>query len=118
MDVDVDGDEALIRVFRGAARAVDTAMRAQVNKVADEVTRKAQSMVPRHTGALAQSIRAEQVGLLEAVTGPVKKAGGWYGHMIEHGTIRVGPRPYMGPAADAAEKRLLRAAGQTVEKLL
>lgn len=117
-NVEIIGDETLRRAFRAAASKVTPAMHREVKRVAKTVTRKAQSLVPRNTGTLADSIRYEMVGEAEAVTGPVRRRGGWYGHFIERGTVKMGPRPFMDPAADDAIRMLGRAAGQTVDRLL
>lgn len=68
-----------------------------IRKTAQDVKATAQSMAPVDTGALRNSITVS-MGLtsLEAVISPTVA----YAPYVEHGTSRMAPQPFMGPAAD------------------
>lgn len=84
--------------------ARNTGQRAQlvVRKTAKDIEATAKNLVPVDTGNLKGSIgtsdlrRVGRSGSLSVEIGPTAD----YGEYVEVGTSRMGPRPYMGPAAD------------------
>lgn len=66
-----------------------------VRKAATDIERDAKILAPVDTGNLRNSIGAVVRGL-RAEVGPTAE----YGVYVEHGTSRMGPQPYMGPAAE------------------
>lgn len=77
-------------------------------KYAREAVSIQKSLVPRgETGALASSITAERKPNWKYpnepdmyVAGPERPRGA-HGNLLEYGTSRFGPQPFVGPAADA-----------------
>lgn len=66
---------------------------------AELIEQGAKARVPVETGKLRDAIHTKRVGLAEyAVIAGDSKA--FYGHMVEHGTTRTPPRPFLLPAAE------------------
>lgn len=82
----LSGASALIRRIT----AVESKIRAGAAQAAREI-------VPVETGALRGSITSNAQGLSAAATAAAPHAA-----MVEYGTSRMAPRPYMYPAAQAA----------------
>ena len=86
-----------------AAHNVGPAAQAVVRKSAVDGVRVAKNLAPVDTGNLKNSISHSdlrgvgQSGTLAAEFGPTAD----YGVYVEHGTSRMAPQPFMGPAADA-----------------
>lgn len=112
-DVVIDTSE-LLDFARHLDEMPQVARRLAANEIvgtARAIRRTARSMAPRASGHLAGSIEATgprggtlRAGeSLEAEIGPTA----FYGHIVEYGGSGIdsgsghGPRPYMGPAADA-----------------
>lgn len=86
---------------------------AVVAKTAHDIETDAKAAAPVDTGQLRNSISSD-VRALTAEVGPTA----FYGHMIEDGTSRTGPRPYMGPAADAHADAFEQGIADAVKRLL
>lgn len=74
---------------------------AAVKETAEVVQEGAQTRVPVDEGDLYDSIRVERKGPAEYA---VIAGGGdvFYATFIEYGTVKLGPRPFMVPAAEAS----------------
>lgn len=85
---------------------------AKGTKVVREAARKlrddARSRAPERTGALKRSITYRSKGKLEAEVGPTL----FYGRFVEHGTSKMAPQAFMGPATDAAEEAFAQACAE------
>ena len=68
----------------------------------DELAKLAKAGCPHESGRLENSIwcSVDPVAM-RAEIGPFA----FYGHFVEFGTDKMGPRPFMGPAADEFETR-------------
>lgn len=95
----------------GAKAEVWTIAAVAVEKATRGVERDAKLRAPVRTGNLRSSITSEvRVGPGEVVgeVGPTAE----YGAHVEYGTLRMSPRPYMGPAVDVNEPVFLAAFDQ------
>lgn len=63
----------------------------------------AKARVPVKTGTLRRSIHTEMSGPTTARVG----TSVFYGPYVEYGTVRMAPRPYLTPAAEAARPRFV-----------
>jgi HK97 gp10 family phage protein len=91
-----------------------------MNVTAFQVARLAQARAPRRTGQLIGDIAwASRPRSLSAVVGV--QAPSYYWKFLEYGTVRMGARPFMRPAADAVdsdhEARLIRALTQAADQV-
>jgi len=86
-------------------RALDAAAAAAENAAA-----VARSTVPVDTGALRDSIATGTIP-----GGAVLRAGTDHAAMVEYGTTRMPPRPYMLPAARAVQAEFFREAGEGIK---
>lgn len=99
--------------FLKAAAATRARIDAELGAVAAKVVEDAKSRVPVRTGHLRDSIQATPVpGGFEV--GPTK----FYAALVEFGTATVPPRPYMMPAAEAAQTEFIKAVQEIGEKAL
>lgn len=86
-------------------------LRAHGDRLADI----AKSRCPHDTGRLAGSILMTVDPVrLSAEIGPYA----YYGHFVEFGTSKMGPRPYMGPALDEVGPGFAEALGRLGGDLL
>jgi HK97 gp10 family phage protein len=69
-----------------------------VDEGTDVVERDAKAAVPVATGKLRAAIHKERRSDGTYVVGGDDDA--WYGHLIEYGTTRTAPRPFMVPALE------------------
>jgi HK97 gp10 family phage protein len=82
-----------------------------VDETADEVVKIAQDIAPRDTGAMADSIRKEEVaGGKMVVVGDDDKIT--YPPFVEFGTVYQEAQPFLRPAVNATKSRLRRRLGQ------
>lgn len=87
-----------------------------VRKAAYDIKGSAQNRAPVDTGKLKGSITtsAMKPGTLSVEIGPTANYGLW----VETGTSRMGPQPYMGPAADKHEPAFNEAMAQLGAEML
>lgn len=78
--------------------------RAAVSKAAFDIEGRAKATVPVDTGNLKNSIRTEMAELSAVVGTHVE-----YAPYVEFGTVRMGARPYLVPAAEAVRPSFLQA---------
>lgn len=88
--------------------------RQAVAKTAADITADAKKFAPYRTGNLRNSIghdlRSDSTGV-EAEIGPTAN----YGHYLEHGTSRMAPQPYLGPAFDRRVPSFEKAMGMIAD---
>ena len=89
-----DLDAAPARVRRDIEGALERA--------ADDLVARARALAPVETGELRNSIRASGAGMDRAVTAAAPHA-----IFQEFGTTGAPPKPFMGPATDAIEPKLV-----------
>lgn len=99
----MDGVEALNRVavdLDQATRKVSKQVEQIVRASGQQLVRQAQQFAPVDTGALRTSIGVDVTGNrkdeLTATAGPTVS----YAPFLEHGTSRMAPHAFMGPALD------------------
>lgn len=107
-------EHALAELPKAVAKSV---LRTALKKAGQPVVDAAQSLAPRDTGKLAESIeiktslsrrqrrRRQKAGDVEQFIGPSTKAP--HGHLVEFGTVKMAPRPFLRPAWDANKDRVL-----------
>lgn len=92
--------DALAADLNKAAAGVQREAPVVVGAEAARLVQIARQHAPRSTGTLANSIGATPgLGGLTAEVGPTVD----YAPFVEYGTSRMGPQPFMGPAADQIE---------------
>lgn len=105
----MSGIDDLMRLsadLTGAAMNVQTRAPFVVRASAASLERTAKSLCPRRTGVLERSISTDlMLGGLAAEIGPTE----YYGQFVEHGTSKMPPQPFMGPAADREEPEFVAA---------
>lgn len=100
LDVDTSAIASLRADLTNAGPQTLPRAHAAVMKSALDVQHIAQSTAPVDTGYLRSSIGIDDLsgnGGAKAVIGPTAN----YAPYVEYGTYKMGPRPFMGPAADA-----------------
>ena len=106
----VDTPESFARHLRGTPKAVRQLAGVAVRKAAFDTARAARALSPVDTGNLRSSIGVTtdsgwRNDTLTATVGPTAH----YGRYVEEGTSRMGPQPYMMPAADRHEPAFITA---------
>lgn len=91
-----------------AARA---RVRVAVQKTSEDIKRDAQLLAPVDTGNLRSSIHRLTIDNAWAITGRVR-ADAEYGELVEYGTSRMAPQPFMGPALDRHVESFTQAVAQ------
>ena len=87
-----------------------------IKDVADAIADDAKQRVPVETGDLRDAIHVEFKGAADwAVVAGNSKA--FYGHMVEHGTTRAAPRPFLIPAAEAKKEMIDEVVGAALRRL-
>jgi HK97 gp10 family phage protein len=78
----------------------------------------AKERVPVRTGKLKKSIRVKMSK--DGIAGELKAGGpgAHHAHLVERGTRRTRAKPYLNPAADAANERLFDALAAIVDEAL
>ena len=79
---------------------------AAVQAGAEIIERGAKERAPVDEGNLRAAIHTDRDGPL-AVRVVAGNADVFYGHLVEHGTVRTAPRPFLVPAAEAARGEVL-----------
>ncbi len=103
MNVEVDVSEvvALAGVLAAAGPKVATLTSAALTDVASRTVAVAKSAAPVDTGALRDSISSSGAGTERNIGTSVR-----YARFVEYGTSKMGPRPFISPAANVAEQLL------------
>lgn len=132
MEIKTEGfaelDKALDELTKAAGKGV---LRRSLKRAAEPTAKLAQSMAPVLTGRLQQSIivgaklNGRQAKLhrrmfrddrssVELFVGPsyLKGGGGRHGHLVEFGTVKQSPQPFMRPAWDQDQKAMLDRLGE------
>lgn len=98
------------------ARELDSQLEPALREIAVRIAVGAKARVPVDTGALRDAIHVERVDestyLVVAGNGDV-----YYGHMVENGTVREAPRPFLIPAAESARDNIDEAARRALGNL-
>lgn len=80
--------------------------------IARRIRDDAAANAPVRTGALRASIRMYQISSLVREV----EAGVDYAHLVEFGTYRKGPRPFLSPAVEKEAGKIASAIGGAVER--
>jgi len=111
-NVDASEVQALAFDLRGAPARSRRKASTVVRRTAFAIERDAKILSPVDTGNLRNGIGTDATpGALSATVGPT--AG--YGLYVEEGTSRMGPQPYMRPAADRNAPGFATAMGRVAE---
>ena len=83
---------------------------------AEIIEQGAKARVPVDQGDLRNAIHVEQDGpfRVRVVAGD---SHAFYGHMVEHGTVRTPPRPFLVPATEAAKGQVLGLVKASLKRL-
>ena len=108
MPADASGIRELARALRKAGGDVKRQAGQALGRVTSQATADMRGSVARLTGETAASITSTGAGLDREI-----KAGG-AALYLEHGTSRMAPQPFMGPAIDRAESSLVEQLERTV----
>lgn len=102
----IEGLDLVVSEFTRKAATLQPAAGAAVVRFAGKAAERMRNRVPIDEGDLLNSVTADQTptvgdGGVYADAGPdLAIKGGFKGHMIENGTVKMGPQPFAGPAAD------------------
>lgn len=103
----IEGDDLLVQQFTREAVTARPKAGAVVVLFAGKAAERMRSRVPIDEGDLLDSITADKTPTLspmgayaDAGPDPSANPGAFKGHMIERGTVKMGPRPFVGPAGD------------------
>ena len=118
---EVKRNKLMMAVFRQAAKPIIAQARANINNDEGDLKRSIKAFSTR----ASRRLPALYVGP-KATGGSAKKnnqrGGGYYGAMVEYGTVHSDPHPFMRPAwemkQNAAGAILLEGARKVVEKVL
>lgn len=107
----------LIATLEHREQGMDHEAAMVVRKAAFDVERFAKANVPVDTGFLRSSIHTELLVNKLRMYGADVIADAEYASFVEHGTSRMAPQPYMGPAADRVEPGFLAALAAIADPL-
>lgn len=109
----------LSRMLDNAARVVGPRVQLALRKTARDIVRDAKLLAPVDTGNLKNSITHSDLRSVGAAGGEIEIGPtANYGIFMEHGTSRVAPQPFMGPAADNNVRAFEQAMAQIAEEAL
>ena len=93
----IQGLEALQRALKDQTPRVRDMVAQAVAVTTFAVQQRIQATVPRASGVLASHISSTSRGM----SGRVEiGAEAWYWHFVEYGTVRMGAKPFIRPAAE------------------
>lgn len=119
MTADVSQLEHLAAELVQASGRLGASTADTVRKTARKVQRAAKQNAPRDTGLLAESIGIDLIGdgRSTEMTAFVGSAV-FYGRFLEHGTARMEPKPFLGPALAANRSDFERSIGDDIDKAI
>lgn len=79
---------------------LEARLEAVAEKAADEVVAEAQRRVPYKSGNLHDAIHKEAGPLPGEYVVLAGDSEVFYGHLVEHGTVKTGAQPFLIPAAE------------------
>lgn len=101
----VEGLDSVVTEFSRKADRIRPQAATVVVKAAERAAERIRDRVPIDEGDLLDSITADQRATFEgssvyadAGPDPAANAKAFVGPMIEHGTVKMGPRPFVAPA--------------------
>jgi len=99
--IDVDGLDAVVKEFTWRAKRVTPEAGKVTVEYAEKAAQKMRDTVPIDQGDVLDSIDADSMptigmGSVYADAGP----GHFVARFLENGTVKMSPRPFVGPAAD------------------
>src|SRR5712692_10290859 len=112
LNIRTTGIKQVVDEFRGFNSRLTDAVTSSLGDAANEIANLAQRYAPVRTGALRDSINAEQ-------TGPMSygiSADAEYATFVEFGTIRMLARPFMRPAVIEGNQLILEAAYEAIQE--
>lgn len=86
-----------------------------VTELAERIVAGAKDRVPVDTGALRDAIHVRVKGHDVAVVAGDDEA--WYGHIVENGSVKMPPHPFLVPAYEAERPNLAEIASEKFEDL-
>jgi|TARA_R110002020_G_scaffold21850_9_gene74082 HK97 gp10 family phage protein len=92
---------------------VESELNDVIQVAARNIESRAKQLVPRKTGATANSIEARPQGEMEWRVGPTTD----YAPFLEFGTVYMKERPYLIPSAEHERPRVSKAVTELVKKL-
>ena len=112
----VEGVDKVVRDFTRGAVVVRAGAEAVVVHHAERAAQRMRNTVPIDQGDVLDSITADQKatregGAVFADAGPDPQANpaAFVARFLEHGTVNMAPRPFVGPAADETVPEFVRA---------
>ncbi len=114
MDIKITIDASSFEKFlKNSPKAFGVALQTAIQKGAYLIERVAKQSAPVDTGRLRSSIATELIPFKATVMPHVN-----YARFLEFGTRYMMPRPFLGPAAESAEKQIQDILNAEVEKVL
>lgn len=107
-------------MYRSRLPKVVAELAATMDGIADAsarfVAERAKARVPVNTGRLRDAIHVDRDGFAEyaVVAG---NSDVFYGHIVEHGGVHTGPRPFLVPALEESRGEIVAAATAAIRKL-
>lgn len=98
------------------ARSIDDEIDTALRLGAEAVAAAARERVVVDSGDLKNSIHVERKGI-DVYTVVAGDDDVYYGHMVENGTTRTPPRPFLVPSLEANRDNILRAVDDALENL-
>jgi HK97 gp10 family phage protein len=77
---------------------IDVRIAEVIDRGTDQVERDAKARVPKATGKLHDAIHKDEQDDGTYVIGGDDEA--WYGHLVEYGTVRTAPQPFLVPSLE------------------
>lgn len=112
-----DGLRRLAEALRKDPERLGADVAVAVRSAGDGLRDGARRLAPRDSGRLARSIESTVTVTRDSVTVEVGPTA-FYGAMVEAGTARSAPHPFLEPASVPVEKALDRALQKAVDRIL